>query len=144
MKRFLTVVAVVVLTNVAFSQSKVFATNGMAINGYDAVAYFTEGKAVKGSESYSTSWNNSTWVFASKESLDKFKSNPEKYSPQFGGFCAFGVSRGYTVQTDPNAWTIVNDKLYLNYNQQVKDDWMKDRDNLISKAEKNWTELKNK
>ena len=143
MKRFSMIVVLLVLSGVVFSQDKVFVTDGTAINGYDAVAYFTESKPVKGNASFSTKWNNSTWVFASKENLEKFKASPETYAPQFGGFCAFGVSRGYTVASDPNAWTVVNDKLYLNYNLQVKEDWSKDRDNLITKATKNWEQLKN-
>lgn len=144
MKRFSMIVVLMVLSVAVFSQSKVYVTDGTAINGYDAVAYFTENKPVKGNANFSAKWNNSTWVFASKENLEKFKASPEKYAPQFGGFCAFGMSRGYTAPTDPNAFTIVNDKLYLNYNLQVKEEWSKDRDNLINKADKNWSDLKDK
>ena len=118
--------------------------NGIILNGYDPVAFFTDNKPVKGNAAFSFNYEDATYYFASQEHLDLFKSNPEKYAPQFGGFCAFGVSKGYTVPTDPNAWSVVNDKLYLNYNPQVKEDWLKDKDNLISKADKNWVELKNK
>ncbi len=143
MKRVLVSVVLVAFSYLAFAQSKVFEKDGVAINGYDPVAYFTDGKPVKGESQFQLKWNNATWQFASKANLEKFKSQPEKYSPQFGGFCSFGVSKGYKVKSEPDAWTIVNNKLYLNYNLQVKDDWSKDRDNLISVAEKKWTDIKN-
>ncbi len=143
MKRVLVSVVLVAFSFLAFAQGKVFEKDGVAINGYDAVAYFTDGKPVKGESQFQLKWNNATWQFASKTNLEKFKSQPEKYSPQFGGFCSFGVSKGYKVKSEPDAWTIVNDKLYLNYNLQVKEDWSKDRDNLISVAEKKWTDIKN-
>ena len=143
MKRVLVSVVLVAFSYLAFAQSKVFEKDGVAINGYDPVAYFTDGKPVKGESQFQLKWNNAAWQFASKTNLEKFKSQPEKYSPQFGGFCSFGVSKGYKVKSEPDAWTIVNNKLYLNYNLQVKDDWSKDRDNLISVAEKKWTDIKN-
>ena len=143
MKKVLVSVVLVAFSYLAFAQSKVFEKDGVAINGYDPVAYFTVGKPVKGESQFQLKWNNAAWQFASKTNLEKFKSQPEKYSPQFGGFCSFGVSKGYKVKSEPDAWTIVNNKLYLNYNLQVKDDWSKDRDNLISVAEKKWTDIKN-
>lgn len=144
MKRLFSIVVLAVLSSYAFAQNKIFVKDGVAINGYDAVAYFTEGKPVKGNESFSLKSDNSTWLFSSKENLEKFKNDQDKYKPQFGGFCAFGMSRGYTAPTEPDAFTIVNDKLYLNYNLQVKEEWSKDRDNLIKKADENWVGLKNK
>lgn len=144
MKKLSSIVVFVALSSCIFAQSKIFVTDGVAINGYDAVAYFTEGKPVKGNENFSLKSDNSTWLFSSKENLEKFKNDQAKYTPQFGGFCAFGMSRGYTAPTEPSAFTIVNDKLYLNYNLQVKEEWSKDRDNLINKAEKNWTDLKSR
>lgn len=144
MKQIFTVVAMVALSITAKAQDKVFVTDGVAINGYDAVAYFTEGKPVQGKESLTLKWNNANWQFASKENLQKFKSNPEEYAPQFGGYCAFGMSQGHKAKTEPNAFTVVNGKLYLNYNLQVKVEWSKDRDNLIGIAEKNWNQQKNK
>jgi len=143
MNKKLFFVALVFLSSAVLAQDKVFVKDGVAINGYDAVAYFAEGKPVKGVENLSLKSDNSTWLFSTKENLEKFKKDPAKYKPQFGGFCAFGMSRGYTAPTDPNAWTVVNDKLYLNYNLDVKKDWLKDRDNLIDKAAKNWEQLKN-
>jgi hypothetical protein len=144
MKRFNVLAVLVVLAGTAFGQSKVFVKDGVAINGYDAVAYFTESKPVKGDARITTKWNNATWLFASKANLEKFKKSPEKFAPQFGGFCAYGMSQGHAADTDPNAFTVVNNKLYLNYNPEVKEMWSKDRDNLINKADKNWAELKTK
>jgi hypothetical protein len=141
MKRVVTIIGLLTFVSPAFSQGKVFEKDGAAINGFDAVAYFTEGKPVKGDNKFLLKWNDATWLFVSKENLEKFKSQPEKYSPQFGGFCSFGVSKGYKVSSDPDAWTVVNGKLYLNYSLKVKEDWMKDRDNLISTAEKKWVDI---
>lgn len=144
MNKNLLLVALVFLSSAVLAQDKVFVKDGVAINGYDAVAYFTEGKPVKGNESFSLKADNSTWLFSTKENLEKFKKDQTKYKPQFGGFCAFGMSQGHEAPTDPNAWTVVNNKLYLNYNLDVKKDWLKDRDNLIIKAEKNWSDQKTK
>lgn len=144
MKKNLLFVALVVVSAAALAQEKIFEKGGVAINGYDAVAYFTEGKPVKGDKNFSLKLDNTTWLFATKENLEKFRTDSQKYKPQFGGFCAFGMSQGHTAPTEPNAFTVVNDKLYLNYNLQVKEQWSKDRDNLISKAEKNWNDLKGK
>ena len=96
----------------AFAQSKVDPVNkdgsGVAIKGYDPVAYFTQSKPVKGSASFTHQWMNSTWWFASAEDRDEFARTPEKYAPQYGGYCAYGVSQGHTAPIDPEAWTILN------------------------------------
>ena len=84
-----------------------------AINGYDAVAYFTKEQAVKGDKTFSQNWKGANWYFSSAENLNLFKSNPEKYAPQFGGYCAFAVNKGFTANSDPNAFKIINDKLYM-------------------------------
>jgi len=112
-----------------------------AIRGYDTVAYFSlaEGDApVKGSDEFTYEWNGATWKFASAENRDKFIANPEAYAPQFGGYCAFAVSHGFTKPIRPDAWTVVNDKLYLNLNKGVMKKWLKKRDERIAKAEANW------
>lgn len=130
-------------TSVA-QKAEVYATDKGAIQGYDPVAYFTEGKPVEGKSDISFLWKGQTWHFSNQTNLEKFKSDPEKYAPQFGGYCAFGMSRGYKAQTDPAAFTIVNDRLYLNYNLDVRTEWSKKREELIQKAEKNWPEVKSK
>ncbi len=111
---------------------------GLAIKGYDPVAYFTAHQATKGDSKFSHSWNGATWHFASAQNLELFKANPAKYAPQFGGYCAWAVSQNATADIDPTAWKIVNDKLYLNYSESIQKKWEKDIPGLVAKAEKNW------
>jgi len=115
---------------------------GIAIKGYDAVAYFTDHAAVEGSKKYSYTWEGTEWHFKNQDHLDAFKTNPEKYAPKYGGYCAYGVSENHKAPTDPHAFTILNDTLYLNYNLKVKEMWIKDTNGYIKKAEKNWETLK--
>ena len=121
-----------------------FIKDGKAIRGYDPVAYFTEHKPVKGDDKLRYKWNNADWYFSSQKNLDLFKADPEKYAPQYGGYCAFGLSNGYKAPTDADAWTIDNGKLYLNYNLDVREEWNKERKQRIEKADKNWPEVKDK
>lgn len=109
-----------------------------AINGYDAVAYFTKGQAVKGNKVFTHNWKDAEWYFSSNENLDLFKSNPEKYAPQFGGYCAFAVSKGFTANTDPDAFTIINDKLYLCANKKILKEWIDGGEESLKKSESNW------
>ena len=125
-----------------FPQAKSYSgKNGIAINGYDPVAYFTERKAVEGKDHFSWNWSGSTWKFASQLHLDSFRLEPERYAPQYGGYCAFGCSENHKSPTDPKAWTIVQDKLYLNYNAAVKNLWIKDTINRIKLADGFWPAL---
>lgn len=114
---------------------------GVAINGYDAVAYFAEGEPVEGSSDFTHDWNGATWRFATAENRDKFAADPEAYAPQYGGYCAWAVSQGYTASTDPQAWRIVDGKLYLNYNLDVQKQWAGDIPGNISKADGNWPKV---
>ncbi|WP_276500358.1 YHS domain-containing (seleno)protein [Terrimonas pollutisoli] len=125
-------------------RSATFIESGKAIRGYDPVAYFTQSKAVKGNDKLIYQWNNASWHFSSAENLELFKTNPEKYAPQYGGYCAYGLSNGYKAPTSADAWTIENGKLYLNYNLKVREEWNKDRQQRIEKADKNWPEVKDK
>jgi YHS domain-containing protein len=111
---------------------------GLALQGYDAVAYAREGRPVKGQPAYSYRWNDSTWHFASAEHRDAFVREPERYAPQFGGYCAYAVSRNYTADVDPEAWSIVDGRLYLNYSKRVQRLWEQERDANIEKARGNW------
>ena len=138
MKYFLLLVMLSLGTVLQAQQPEVFSKNNLAINGFDPVAYFTEGKPVKGNDSLSMEWKHSKWVFSSKANLDSFKVNPEKYAPQFGGYCAYGMSRGYKAPTEGDAWSIVDGKLYLNYNVDVRTIWNKDQGKFIEKAVGNW------
>jgi hypothetical protein len=129
----------------AFAQkSSTFIYEGKAIRGYDPVAYFTESKPVKGYDSLTLKWNDANWYFSSGKNLSLFKANPGKYAPQYGGYCAYGLSGGHKAKTEPDAWTIDNGKLYLNYNLDVKKEWNKNRQERIEKADKNWPSLKDK
>jgi YHS domain-containing protein len=115
-----------------------------AVRGFDTVAYFTEQKPVGGKKEFSHEWNGAKWFFSSEENKNLFVADPEKYAPQFGGYCAWAVSHGYTADGDPEAWKIVDGKLYLNYNQDVKKKWEAEQDKLIKDGEKNWSEFKTK
>ena len=115
--------------------------DGIAIEGYDPVAYFTEGKPVKGKSQFSYKWNDAEWHFASEKHLTLFKESPGKYAPQYGGFCAYGVSENHCGHTDPTAWKIIDGKLYLTTNKNVKMIWEKDIDGHIEKGDKNWIML---
>jgi hypothetical protein len=115
--------------------------SGVAIEGYDPVAYFTQSKPVKGLPAFTYRWMNSTWLFASAENRTEFTRNPEMYAPQYGGYCAYGVSQGHTVSIDPEAWTVIDGKLYLNYSQGVKKTWSQAIPKHIEEANRNWPEL---
>ena len=106
--------------------------------GYDVVAYFTNGKPVKGDDRYSAEYKDVEWLFSSQKNLDLFKQNPDMYAPQYGGYCAWAVANGYTASGDPLQWSVVNDKLYLNYDAEIQTKWTKDRDSLIVSGDKNW------
>jgi YHS domain-containing protein len=123
-------------------QSEVFAPGGTAINGYDAVAFFKEAKPVKGSDKYSYQYKGATWLFSNQEDREAFINMPEKYVPQYGGYCAYGTSQGHKATTQPETWTIVNDKLYFNYDNQVKQMWEKDQAHLIEVADQKWPAVK--
>jgi len=114
---------------------------GVAIQGYDPVAFFTDSKPVKGKEEFPIKRDGATYLFASKEHRDLFKADPAKYEPVFGGYCAFGVSRGKLVEIDVDAFQIVDGKLLLQYSKGVRDDFNKDQKGNLTKAEANWPAL---
>lgn len=111
---------------------------GPALRGYDAVAYFTENKPVQGIAEFSFSYHGVAWHFVSAAHRDAFAAQPERYAPQYGGYCSYAVARGYTADGDPLAWKIVNGKLYLNYNLEVRELWEKDIPGNVEKANRNW------
>ncbi|NNK58126.1 MAG: YHS domain protein [Desulfofustis sp.] len=112
---------------------------GLAIKGYDAVAFFKDSTPVEGSKEYELTWKEVKWRFASAENRDLFEADPENYAPQYGGYCAWAVAQGSTASVDPkNAWVIVAGKLYLNYNKEIQTKWAKDIPGNIAKADANW------
>lgn len=119
-------------------------SDGLALRGFDAVAYFAVDSAVKGNAKYEYAWNGAKWLFSTEENMKKFQANPEAYAPQFGGYCSFAVSEGYTADGDPEAWKVVDGKLYLNYNKQVREKWEKDQAERIEKGVANWKAFKTK
>jgi YHS domain-containing protein len=140
----LTIFALFSVTTAFAQQSTVFAPSGKAIRGYDPVAYFTEGKPVQGDSTLSYNYQGANWYFATAQNRDAFKTEPEKYAPQYGGYCAYGTSQGHKAPTEADAWTIENGKLYFNYNKKVQTLWNKDRPGNIQKADTNWPTIKDK
>lgn len=131
------------LYSIALFGQEIFTKDDFAIRGYDAVAYFKEQKAVEGKNEFKYEWSGATWKFSSLENLNTFKSSPEKFAPQFGGYCAYGISDGdgHKSPTSPEAFTIVDGKLYLNYNLKVRELWKKNQDERINVGVKNWKNL---
>ncbi|MDG1431465.1 MAG: YHS domain-containing (seleno)protein [Paracoccaceae bacterium] len=119
-------------------ESEIFQTNGIAINGSDAVAYFTTGKPDSVFNSHSASWHGVEWHFDSAENATQFQADPTKYAPIFGGYCAYAASLGYLATTVPEAWTIYEGKLYLNASLRARELWLRDVPGNIAKATKNW------
>lgn len=121
----------------------IFTEDSIAIRGADPVSYFSENRYVPGSTDYTYEWGNATWQFASAGNRDLFAENPEQYAPQYGGFCAWAVAEGYTAPVDPNAWEIVDGKLYLNYDARIQRRWRRDIPGNIARANENWPEVIN-
>ena len=115
--------------------------NGVAVGGYDPVAYFTEKKPVAGKADITLEHEGTTWRFSTRANRDAFKADPAKYAPQYGGYCAWAVSQGYTAKGDPQVWSVTDGKLYLNYNKSVQSGWDKDVPGLVKKADANWPKV---
>jgi YHS domain-containing protein len=119
-------------------------SSGLALKGYDPVAYFSEKKPVQGKPEFSATHQGATYRFASAANRDTFAAAPAKYAPQYGGYCAYGVASGYKAPIEPDAWTVVDDKLYLNYNQSVRSRWASDIPGYLRKADSNWPTVRSK
>jgi hypothetical protein len=115
--------------------------DGIAIGGYDAVAYFEVARPVKGSRSFEHEYKGAVWRFSSSQHREMFAREPDRFMPQFGGYCAYAVARGYTATASPLAWSIADGKLYLNYNEAVRKVWQSDQERLIDGALHNWPRL---
>ena len=165
MRSFITFIAVLVasvmLAGPAHAQffgkkDFIYEKDGSAIEGYDTVAYFdldasdldadglpnTEG--VKGKAEFSATYEGATWLFSSQENLDKFEAEPAKYAPAYNGYCAYAAAKGSLAKTDPNAWRVIDGKLYLNFSSSVQRRWVKDIPGHISQANENWSDLATK
>jgi len=139
MDRFLLVMSAVFLSTFVTAQKpEVFSPDGVALRGYDVVAFFTERKPVKGFDSLQVKRNETIWYFSSKQNLDSFKADTARYIPQYGGYCAFGASRGYKAPTEIYTWTVIDNKLYFNYNAAVKQTWDKEPVMYIKLADEKW------
>ena len=129
----------VLAPTVGASKPSIYANDGIAIDGTDAVAYFTEGKPVAGSPEFAHDWMGATWHFTNAEHRDLFTADPEAYAPQYGGFCAFGVAAAERkIETVPEAWSIVDGKLYLNYTLPTQERWNQDIPGYIATADQVW------
>ncbi len=119
----------------------VFSKGGIAIAGYDAVIYFRENRAAKGKMDHALMWHGATWLFVSEETMETFEMNPRDFAPQYGGYCALAVAQGQRVPSDPEAFTVLAGKLYLNNSASVRDIWLNQADENISAADENWAAL---
>jgi hypothetical protein len=118
-----------------------FTAKGVAIRGYDPVAYFTQARPVEGDAAITTVWEGATWRFATAEHRDLFIAAPTRYAPQYGGFCAWAAAGNYFAPVDPTAWRIVEGRLYLNYDKSVQRMWEKDVPGFVAKGDANWPGL---
>ncbi|HJS67582.1 MAG TPA: YHS domain-containing (seleno)protein [Nitrospiraceae bacterium] len=119
-----------------------FEREGVAIGGYDPVAYVVEMKPAKGLPEFQAEYQGSTFSFSTAANRDRFAANPDKFAPQYGGYCAFGMAKGYKAVIDPAAFTVVGDKLYLNYSETVRSKWKLDIPGYIRAANENWPEVR--
>lgn len=144
-RRLILAGALAIVATPALAKDPVYTSllSNVAVSGYDTVAYFTEGMPVKGSSTFTADFKGATWQFASATNRDAFLQNPGHFAPQYGGYCAWAVSQGYTASTDPEAWKIVDDKLYLNYSRNVQASWEQDIPGNITKGDANWPEVLN-
>ncbi len=143
-KLYLTAIFALVTVFLIFSQNnkgKIYSTSSGAIKGYDPVAYFTMDTAVKGEDDLIYQWKGADWHFVNEKNKDLFMENPEKYAPEYGGYCAYAMAEGKRVKIDPEAWSVVDEKLYLNYSRNIQDKWMKQMNEYITEADREWKEL---
>lgn len=129
--------------NLAYAQStpSVYSEGGIAIDGTDPVGYFKENRPIAGNPDITLNWNGATWRFSNTENKEAFAADPEAYAPQYGGYCAYAVSEGYTASTVPEAWKIVDGKLYLNFSRRIQRRWERDIPNRIASADANWPDV---
>jgi len=136
---FLAFFSVLLTLRSALADQPMFhAEEGLAIGGYDTVAFFVDGHAVPGHADHAVMWKGAIWRFVSADNQYSFEADPRAYAPMFGGYCAYAVSQGYLMSGSPQAWQIVDDSLYLLYNSQVQEIWSSEMSELIMQARGNW------
>ncbi len=140
-KPFITLVLSALALPVLLADPQNLDSSHVALSGYDAVGYFVDHQAEKGQAIYHVDYNGGTYLFASKEHADLFAKDPAKYAPQFGGYCAYGVSRGKKAPISPDAYQIIDGKLYLQYDTDIRDDFNKDQAGNLAKALANWPKI---
>lgn len=120
----------------------VFAEDGVAIRGYDPVAYFTQQRPLRGDPAHAADWGGARWHFATAQNRAAFLADPAAFAPQYGGFCAWAVAENYTAPIDPEAWAVVEGRLYLNYSRRIQARWQRDVPGNITRADANWPGLR--
>ncbi len=130
--------------SISVSNGLTAAGGPLAIHGFDAVSYFEGGSAMRGKAEFSAKHDGAVYRFASRENMRRFVRSPEKFAPQFGGFCAYGASVGKKFDGDPEVYRIVDNKLYFNLNPEIKATWEKDLADNIRKAGSNWPQIRDK
>ncbi|MEZ5777370.1 MAG: YHS domain-containing (seleno)protein [Paracoccaceae bacterium] len=131
-------VAGTILRPALANEPEIYSSGGIAISGYDAVAYVEDGQAVQGKSRYALMWHGATWYFATAEAMEAFEMNPAAYAPQYGGYCAYAMAKGALAPTAPDAFTIHGGKLYLNFSTEVRQIWRQDMSGNISSADMHW------
>ncbi|WP_210396804.1 YHS domain-containing (seleno)protein [Motiliproteus sediminis] len=142
MKAFAILLTLLLIGSVQASPVNTQGGSNSAIAGYDPVAYFADAKAVEGSRQFSYRWQGADWYFSSAANRQRFIANPEAFAPQYGGYCAYAVANGYTAKVDPEAWRIVEGKLYLNYSKSVQKRWEADTAGYIRRGDSNWPDIR--
>ena len=119
-------------------------STGLALQGYDPVAYFTQNEPIKGDWQITASHNDATYRFATEENKAAFEANPEAYLPEYGGYCAFGAAMGFKFDGDPTVWKIVDNQLYLNISTDIQTRWEGDIPGFVEQADANWGDIRDK
>ncbi|MEM7441669.1 MAG: YHS domain-containing (seleno)protein, partial [Pseudomonadota bacterium] len=115
--------------------------HGRALKGYDAVAYHLERKPVRGEEVYELEWKGAKWLFSTAENMEKFRADPERWAPQYGGYCAWGIAKDRVVGINPTIFRIFDDKLYLNLNMKVHKEWLGSHHGFRARADDKWPDI---
>lgn len=137
------ILAFFMMLNPALADDPIYTStfSNKAVGGYDTVTYFDGSAPVKGSEEFQTNWRGADWYFSSQENLEKFKASPEKYAPQYGGYCAWATAHGTLAKGDPQTYTVEGGKLYLNYDKSIHEKWEPRKAELIVKGDEKYPDL---